>query len=103
MINNQKKNNKKLVIGLFFLFSVLLGTTLYVSFSTLLDVPVVKVKSIHAVYDPSSDVVMKQEKGIYEVIFNDKIPIITFWGLGSYWLGILLNEFSLNVYSTYIW
>ena len=36
-------------------------------------------------------------------IFNDKIPIITSWGLGSYWLGILLNEYSLNVYSACIW
>jgi hypothetical protein len=72
MENNKKKNNKKIVVGLFILFLVLLGSTLFVSFSSLLDVPEVRVKSIHAVYDPSSTVVMKQEKGIYEVIFNDK-------------------------------
>ena len=74
MINNKKKNNKKIVIGLFILFLVLLGTTLFVSFSSLLDTQEVVVKSITPVYDESSTVVVDEAN----VIFNDKNQMVDY-------------------------
>ena len=74
MINNKKKNNKKIVIGLFILFLVLLGTTLFVSFSSLLDTQEVVVKSITPVYDENSGVVVDDDG----VIFNDKNQVVKY-------------------------
>ena len=45
------KKNKKNVIGLFILFPVLLGTTVFVSFSTLLEEDEIVIKSMTPVYD----------------------------------------------------
>ena len=74
MENNKKKNNKKIILGLFILFIVLLGTTLFVSFSTLLQEDTVVIKSMTPVYDETSGVVVSDEG----VVFNDKNQVVKY-------------------------
>ena len=68
------KKNKKLLIGLIVIFAVLLGTTLFVSFSSLLDTQEVIVKSITPVYDENSTVVVDKDN----VVFNDKNQVVDY-------------------------
>jgi hypothetical protein len=68
------KKNKKLLIGLIVMFVVLLGTTLFVSFSTLLQEDTVVIKSMTPVYDETSGVVV-DDNG---VVFNDKNQVVKY-------------------------
>ena len=69
---------KKILIALICLFVVLLSSTIFVSFSSNTEVQPVRVKSIIPSYDENSDILFKQYKGKYEVIFNDKNQVVDY-------------------------
>ena len=70
----KRKNNKKLLLGLIVIFAVLLGTTLFVSFSSNVEVQEIVIKSMTPVYDETSGVVVSDEG----VVFNDKNQVVKY-------------------------
>lgn len=66
--------NKKILIGLIFVFAVLLSATAFVSFSSNIEKQEIIIKSITPIYDSSSGVVVEQDK----VTFNDKNQVVDY-------------------------